>query len=157
MSDETVFGDSTERPLPSLGGGIAEAELFQGPKLQAYMDNLLVIQFLQMEVWDTVIDGMPEQSETAVCYILVVESYELDAQNNIINLKWEDLGETPIFWSFLKKQILDQSSAETPWVLGTLSKGSRAYRLNPPRPEDARAAAKTVEEWRLIQEADETF
>lgn len=134
-------GDSTQRPLPSAGTGLAAAEVTEGPKLEAYMGKLLVVCPLQHEEWETSFG----KADVLVSYILVV-SYTMDAENRV-SVDWEDLGETPIFWSFVKKQVDEQSTPELPWVVGTLSKGSRAYRLVPPLPEDLRAAEMALTEF----------
>lgn len=47
--------------------------------------------------------------------------------------KYRNLGETPIFWEVVRRQLSDAR----PWIAGTISlpEGSRAYRLAPPEPD----------------------
>lgn len=140
------------RPAPSLATGIAvPTGKIEQAKLSGYEGKLLIIQPLAEEVWET--SQSPETAVT-VCQIIAVTGYGLDGDNNIVNLEIEDLGEeVPIFWGYVRTQLKDQASPETPWVVGKLRKGRRAFMIDPPMAEDLRAAAVALEEWVNSQEA----
>jgi len=147
-SNQPRLGDPETRPDVASSNGIAAAEITQGPKLSEYVGRTMLFQPLQHEEWKTT----QGDADVLVAYALTF-TYTLDSMNAPI-VEWEDLGEVPVFWSFVQKQLDEQASADTPWVLGTLSKGTRAYRIDPPTPEDLNAAAKVLEEWRIQTEGD---
>jgi hypothetical protein len=96
---------------------------------------------LQFEEWKT----SQGDSTVLVSHILRF-SYTLNVMNSP-EIEWEDLGETPVFWEYVQKQLTEQASQEFPWVVGTLGKGGRAYRIEPPLAEDLTAAAAVLAEF----------
>jgi hypothetical protein len=155
MTQETAHNqqrlDATEnRPLPPATGGIAAADEYEATKLDTSLNNLLLICPLQHEEWDTTM-GV---ADVLVSYILEV-SYSLNTEDNSVEVDYNDLGETPVFWQRVKRQLDAQASPESPWVVGKLVKPGRAYQLQAPTAEDLRAANVALEMFR--SETEEPF
>lgn len=64
-----------------------------------------------------------------------------------------DHGECPAFWTYLRRQVAEQTDAENPWLVGHIVKGRRAYRLEPPTPAELEAASRAIGLY-LAQTAD---
>ena len=126
--------DSSEnRPLVPTTGGIAAAESVD-VRLDNFLNHLLLICPLQHEDWETSMGN----ADVIVSHILDVR-YTMDADNKV-TAEYDDLGEMPVFWAGVKRQLDAQATKENPWVLGKLTQPGRAYKLEPPLPEDLRAA-----------------
>jgi hypothetical protein len=57
--------------------------------------------------------------------------------------EYEDLGIRDVAWQFVIRE-LDKATEEAPWIVGTVTKKSRAYFLTPPTPEQMKGAAESV-------------
>jgi hypothetical protein len=132
----------SDRPTVDVGAsGIALPEgksaVAQGERLGDYLGSLLLIQPLQTETWDT---SMGE-AVVLVSYVLVVNE----------GGGFRDLGETPIFWNAVKQTVIEATNETQRWTVGVLSKGKRAFFLNPPTPEQAVTAGNALAAWQQAQ------
>jgi hypothetical protein len=139
--------ETAKRPLPPISGGIAGAEEIATTQMDSLVNHLLLICPLQHEEWETTMGD----ADVLVSYILDIR-YELSTEDNSVSVDWDDLGELPIFWQRVKKQLDEQASAERPWVLGKLTRPGRAYEITAPLPEDYRAAEVVLAEYREATE-----
>lgn len=151
MATEQMFGRPEDRPRAPLFGGFVGAQLGDATTRTRITDladgqHLLALCKLSEETWDTTINGKLTKSEVLMVHCVEV-LYELGSRNEMKNVSFVDYGELPIFWGFVRSQILSQSTDEFPWVIGRISKGNQAYRIMPPTPEDLKAAASAMEMW----------
>jgi hypothetical protein len=58
-----------------------------------------------------------------------------------------DHGHVSIFWSYVQEQLRDQTSDDTPWLLGTPERGRRAFRITPPTPDQIDRATQALAEY----------
>jgi hypothetical protein len=141
---------SENRPSVPATGGIGAVNEYEAIRLDTFLNHLLLICPLQHEEWDT---SMGE-ADVLVSYILDV-TYSLNIEDNTVEVEYDDLGEMPVFWARVKRQLDAQTSAEEPWTLGKLIKPGNAYQLQAPTAEDLRAAEVALEMFR--SETEEPF
>jgi len=67
---------------------------------------------------------------------------------------YEDVGMRDLTWQFVMRE-LDKSTNEVPWVVGTITKKSRAYFLVPPTVDDLKRASVAVDQLIADREAQE--
>lgn len=143
MADEQPrLGDPEQRPTPPSTGGLRGAEDVSGPKLVEYVGRKMLVCPLQHEEWETT-----QGPADVLVSQIIVYSYTLDSNNSPV-VEWEDLGETPVFWQRVQKQLDEQATPDYPWVVGTLTRPGRAYSIEAPLPEDLTAAEKVLEQYR---------
>lgn len=58
-----------------------------------------------------------------------------------------DVGEHPIFWSYVRSQLYSQCDEEYRWLVGRPKKGRRAYRIEPPTPVEIEMADVSTAIW----------
>lgn len=70
----------------------------------------------------------------------VIETYcvQITDEGTYVDIGLRDVG-----WEFVMRE-LDKSTPEAPWVIGTITKKSRAYFLVPPTVEQMKAASEGI-------------
>lgn len=108
------------------------AELTGGSLLSDVItDNpLLALSPLRVEEVETTINGKLGKTEATWSQVL-----EILPEGGYV-----DHGEHPVFWSFIRLQMDEQCDEEYRWLVGRIKKGNRAYRLQPPTPEEIEMA-----------------
>ena len=93
------------------------------------LDQLVAFKPLREEVIDT------KLGESEAVIARVVQVYENGAS--------VDHGEAPIFWTYVRRQLL-LGKEEARWVVGRLVKSGQAFRLEPPTEEEKALFAKVL-------------
>lgn len=68
--------------------------------------------------------------------------------------EYEDVGMRDLTWQFVIRE-LDKCTDEAPWVVGTITKKSRAYFLVPPTVDDVKRASVAIDQLVADREAQE--
>ena len=94
------------------------------------LDQLVALEPLRQEVIDTKLGP----SEVVVARVI-----EVNDDGSVV-----DHGENPIFWSYVRRQlVLGMVSAQ--WVVGRLSKSGQAFRLEAPTEDEERLISQALE------------
>jgi hypothetical protein len=123
MSDEQEYVSADE-----LVGGLIAAE--GASDFKPPTDVLLAMRPLGHK--QVTAAGVAKPFDAIEAYTIVVGDDE-----------YEDLGIRDVAWQFVIRE-LDKATDEAPWIVGTVTKKSRAYFLVPPTPEQMKAAAESV-------------
>lgn len=150
---ESFYGDQDNRPSVAITGGIAaipgkaDNAAQEKGRLADYLNRLMLICPLQHELWEVEVDGSPQESDVLVSHVVVFD-YTLSTADNTPTVSIIDLGETPIFWTNVKRQLDRETSKENPWAVGRLIKPGASYKLAAPIAEDLNAAAIALTEFK---------
>lgn len=119
------------------GGGGAMEQDEDRERTDALVGKLLLLAPMRSEQWEVTIDGKSQDADVLITYALEVTG----------DGEWIDHGPVPVFWTYVQRQLQEQSTDETPWIVGRLEKGRRAYRIRPGTPEETEAALRTLKRW----------
>jgi hypothetical protein len=133
MVDKNLLGGSLR---PATFGG-------SGEKISEYIGQLLLIAPLRDELIQVTMNGKEQESEATFSQVIKVND----------DGTFVDLGESPVFWSYVRRQLKEQTSPEFPFVAGRIEKGARAFRIVPPSPDEMVACETALGLWRAAVEA----
>lgn len=93
------------------------------------LDQLVAFEPLRQEVVDTKLGA----SEAVIARVIHVED----------DGSFIDHGECPIFWNFVRRQLL-LGMESAPWVIGRLVKSGQAFRLDAPTEKEQALVAEVL-------------
>jgi len=126
-----------------LGGELGAVTTEFGPLLSSLGGEIVILRPLYDDEVPTVINGQDTMSEATICQGIWAKS----------DGTFVDLGDkTPVFWTFVQTQLREQATPEIPWVVGKLVRGSRAWRLDAPTPEEMERAQLAFGLWKAAVE-----